>query len=84
MSKFNDTLSALGHFWPSDKPENRWPERVSVETFPRARLNCIGRAPGDGSPITGRLTLHGLTENNSSYDSPGLADWGCSGRTIAF
>jgi hypothetical protein len=66
MSRFKDTLSALGHFWPSDKPENRWPGKVSMETFPRARLHCIGRAPGDGAPITGRLTLYGLTENNQS------------------
>lgn len=66
MSKFKETLSALGHFWPSDKPENIWPGKVSMETFPRARLHCIGRAPGDGAPIAGWLTLHGLTENNQS------------------
>jgi len=35
-----------------------------METFPRARLHCIGAAPGDGKQIAGRLTLHGLTENN--------------------
>ena len=64
MSKFKENLSALGHFWPADKPDNRWPGLVSIELFPRARLHCIGRAPGDGTQPAGRLTLHGLTENN--------------------
>jgi hypothetical protein len=66
MSNFKEGLFVLGHFWPSDKPNNIWPGKVFMETFPRARLHCIGRAPGDGAPITGRLTLHGLTENNQS------------------
>jgi hypothetical protein len=37
---------------------------VSIELFPRAKLHCIGRAPGDGTEPTGRHTLHGLTEDN--------------------
>jgi hypothetical protein len=35
-----------------------------MDIFPRARLHCIGRAPGDGIQPAGRLTLLGLTENN--------------------
>jgi hypothetical protein len=64
MSTFKKTLSALGHFRPADKPDNRWAGMVSMDVFPRARLHCIGRAPGDGTEPAGRLTLHGLTENN--------------------
>src|SRR5258708_7290182 len=59
MAKFKDTLSALGHFWPSTKPDNKWPGRVYIDTFPRASLHCIGAAPGDGIGPSGRLTLHG-------------------------
>jgi hypothetical protein len=64
MAKFKDTLSALGHFWPSTKPDNKWPGRVYIDVFPCANLHCIGAAPGDGIRPTGRLTLHGLTEGN--------------------
>lgn len=64
MPKFKETLSALGHFWPADKPDNKWPGMVSMDLFPRAKLHCIGRAPGDGTEPAGRVTLHGLTENN--------------------
>jgi hypothetical protein len=64
MAEFKDTFSSLGHFWPSTKPDNKWPGRVSIDTFPRARLHCIGAAPGDGIQPAGRLTLHGLTEGN--------------------
>lgn len=64
MARFKDTLSALGHFWPSTKPDNRWPGRVHIETFPRVRLHCMGAAPGDGIHPSGRLTLHGLTDEN--------------------
>jgi hypothetical protein len=59
MSKFKEALSALGHFWPADKPDNRWPGMVSMDLFPRAKLHCIGRAPGDGTEPAGRLTLTG-------------------------
>ena len=64
MANFKDTLSELGHFWPSTKPDNKWPGRVYIDTFPRASLHCIGAAPGDGILPSGRLTLHGLTESN--------------------
>lgn len=64
MPKFKENHSALGHFWPSTKPDNKWPGRVFLDTFPSARLHCIGRAPGDGNNPDGRLTLHGLTEDN--------------------
>jgi len=66
MADFKNTLSALGHFWPSDKPDNIWPGRVYMDTFPRAQLHCIGRAPGDGSLPRGRLTIRGLTNGNQS------------------
>lgn len=66
MPDFDKTLSALGHFWPANKPDNVWPGRVYIDTFPRATLHCIGRSPGDGSPPRGRLTMHGLTEDNRS------------------
>jgi hypothetical protein len=62
MASFKDTLSALGHFWPSTKADNKWPGKLSIETFPKARLHCIGAAPGDGKQPLGRLTFHGLTE----------------------
>jgi hypothetical protein len=64
MAKFKDTLSALGHFWRSDKPDNKWPGRVYIDTFPCASLHCIGAAAGDGIGPAGGLTLHGLTEGN--------------------
>jgi hypothetical protein len=64
MASFKNTLSALGHFWPSTKPDNMWPGRVSIDKFPKARLHCIGPAPGDGTQPSGRLTFHGLTDGN--------------------
>lgn len=66
MTDFKETLSALGHFWPSTKPDNVWPGRVYIDKFPRASLHCIGRGPGDGSPPRGRMTIHGLTDGNQS------------------
>lgn len=64
MASFKDTLSSLGYFWPSSKPDNKWPGRLYVDTFPRARLHCMGVAPGDGTQPSGRLTFHGLTDSN--------------------
>jgi ApeA N-terminal domain 1 len=66
MTEFDKSLSALGHFWPAAKPDNLWPGRVYIDTFPRATLHCIGRGPGDGSPPRGRMTIHGLTDGNQS------------------
>jgi hypothetical protein len=64
MAKFKESLSALGFFWPEDKPQNSWPGSVSIETFPRARLHWMGVRPGDGSQPLGRMTIHGITESN--------------------
>jgi hypothetical protein len=65
MTKFKESLSLLGYFWPQEKPANRWPGRVFIDQFPRARLHCMnGRRPGDGAPPLGRLTLYGVTESN--------------------
>jgi hypothetical protein len=64
MGSFKSTLSELGFFWPSGKPDNKWPGRVFVDGFPRARLHCLNGAPGDGIVPEGRGTLHGITEDN--------------------
>jgi ApeA N-terminal domain 1 len=64
MAKFKDALSSLGHFWPKDKPANKWPGMVSIETFPTARLHGMGVRPGDGTEPSGRMTVHGITEHN--------------------
>lgn len=64
MTKFKESLSSLGYFWPQEKPANRWPGRVFIDQFPRARLHCMNGRPGDGAPPLGRLTVHGLTESN--------------------
>jgi len=64
VAKFKESLSALGHFWPSQKPANKWPGRVFVDKFPGARLHCMGERPGDGIHPFGRMTFHGITEGN--------------------
>jgi hypothetical protein len=64
MPKFKESLSALGYFWPQGKPDNRWPGQVFIDVFPCARLHCMNCYPGDGSPLPGWLTLHGVTESN--------------------
>lgn len=64
MSKFKETLTSLGFFWPHDKPNNKWPGMVSIDGFPRAQLYFMGARPGDGRPLRGRLNVHGITEGN--------------------
>jgi hypothetical protein len=64
MTKFKESLSSLGYFWPQEKPANKWPGRVFIDTFPSARLHCLNGHPGDGTPVQGRLTIHGITETN--------------------
>src|ERR1700730_11757676 len=64
MTKFKESLSSLGYFWPHEKPANRWPGRAFIDTFPKAKLYCIDGRPGDGTQPLGRLTVHGVTESN--------------------
>ena len=64
MTKFKESLSALGHFWPKEKPDNKWPGKVFLDTFPSAKVHCIGRRPGDGTRPNGRMIVHGLTDSN--------------------
>ncbi len=64
MGSFKTTLSELGFFWPAEKPDNKWPGRVFMDGFPRARLHCLNGAPGGGKVPEGRGTLHGITEDN--------------------
>jgi hypothetical protein len=64
MTKFKESLSSLGYFWPREKPANRWPGRVFIDTFPKAKLYCIDGRPGDGTHPLGRLIVHGITESN--------------------
>jgi len=64
MGSFKTTHSELGFFWPSAKPDNKWPGRVFMDGFPRASLHCLDYPPGDGKVPEGRGTLHGITEDN--------------------
>ena len=64
MTQFKESLLSLGYFWPQEKADNRWPGRVFIDTFPSARLHCMGGRPGDGAPLVGRLTILGITEDN--------------------
>jgi hypothetical protein len=63
MPLFNETFSALGHFWPQGKPDNCWPGRVSIDQFPTAKLHCLNRIPGDGVIPKGYQTICGTTED---------------------
>jgi hypothetical protein len=62
MTEFKESLSSLGYFWPKEKPANRWPGRVYIDTFPKAKLYCIGGCPGDGTQPIGQQIIHGITE----------------------
>jgi ApeA N-terminal domain 1 len=64
VTKFKDSLSSLGFFWPQSKPTNKWPGILTMETFPRARLHRMEARPGDGTAPQGRMTVHGITESN--------------------
>jgi hypothetical protein len=69
MAKFKDALSSLGYFWPQDKPANRWPGILSIETFPRARLHCTavwlmaGKRPAQKSKCSLGHSLFRPTNN---------------------
>ena len=64
MEKFKESLSSLGYFWPQEKPANKWPGRIFIDQFPKARLHCMNGRPGDGDQPFGRHNFHGVTEDN--------------------